>query len=321
MTLSEPSSLRIAIIGAGRIGSAFAFQLARTGGHEVTVVARSGSDRLLTLQRDLAIVDIHGDRATVTVRDALDEAADYDLVIVTLLAHQADAVLPALQRSAAKCIQFMFNTFDPARLETAVGADRCTFGMPFVQSQLDEDGRLNVTIGAGGQKTLLGQPRWVEVFQAAGLPAALEPDMQLWLRCHAPLCVAFESVSISAMKRGDGASWAEASILARGVKASFALIKALGQEVHPGSKRWLDRSPAIVLAGMLWSLSRIKAFREVLSTGQAECEALIADMVSFALAAKRPVDIASILLMSPSRQDSQASHRDQQGPFVQHSSQ
>ena len=41
----------------------------------------------------------------------------YNLVIVTLLAHQTDAVLPALQRSAAKCIQLMFNTFDPERLQ------------------------------------------------------------------------------------------------------------------------------------------------------------------------------------------------------------
>jgi 2-dehydropantoate 2-reductase len=37
------SPLHIAIVGAGRIGSAFAFQLARTGNHDVTVVARPGS--------------------------------------------------------------------------------------------------------------------------------------------------------------------------------------------------------------------------------------------------------------------------------------
>lgn len=58
------------------------------------------------------------------VADALDEQTSYDLVIVTLLAHRVDAVLPALRRSGAKRIQFMFNTFDPERLQDAVGSDR-----------------------------------------------------------------------------------------------------------------------------------------------------------------------------------------------------
>jgi 2-dehydropantoate 2-reductase len=34
----------------------------------------------------------------------------------------------------------------------------------------------------------MSQKRWVDVFNAAGLPALLEPDMPLWLRCHVPLC-------------------------------------------------------------------------------------------------------------------------------------
>ena len=301
MTETGPAPLRIAIIGAGRIGSAFAFQLSRTGGHEVTVVARPGSERLRTLMGDQAVLDVHGRRAEVTVCDALDEATPYDLVIVTLLAHQVDAILPALQRSPAICIQFMFNTFDPGHVEAAVGVERCAFGMPFIQSRLDPEGRLDVTIGAGGQKTLMSQARWVDVFKAAGLPAGFEPDMKLWLRCHAPLCVAFESVSIAATDRGDGASWSEAMTLARGVKAGFGLIKALGQEVHPASKRWLDRSPAFILAGMLWSLSRVRDFREVLATGRAECEALVADMVASSRVAAPPVDVSRILAMSPAR--------------------
>ena len=43
-------------------------------------------------------------------------------MIVTLLAHQADALLPALRRSAAACVQFMFNTFEPEHLQAATGA-------------------------------------------------------------------------------------------------------------------------------------------------------------------------------------------------------
>ncbi len=226
--LSPVPPLRIAVLGAGKIGSAFAFHLARTGGHDVTVVARPDSVRLQQLERDRAIVDVKGARADVRVASRLDEAVPYDLVIVTLLAHQADALLPALRSSAAEGIQFMFNTFDPERLREALGDDRCSFGMPFVQATLTADGRLDAKVGAAGQRTIMGRQRWVDLFNAAGLPAALERDMPSWLRCHAPLCVAFESVSIAGERRGSGASWKQALTLAHGLRASFALSRRSG---------------------------------------------------------------------------------------------
>ena len=114
------SPLRVAVLGTGKIGSTFAFQLARAGRHDVTVIARPGSTRLRQLDRDGAIVDFRGERAAVTIASALDEQTPYDLVVVTLLAHQADPLLPALARSAAGCILFMFNTFHPERLEQAI---------------------------------------------------------------------------------------------------------------------------------------------------------------------------------------------------------
>ena len=300
MAMTSPSPLRIAVVGAGKIGSTFAFQLARVGHHDVTVIARPGSTRLEQLQRDQAISNVKNERASVRVADTLDGQTPYDLVIVTLLAHQVDAVLPALQRSAATCIQFMFNTFDPERLQEAVGAARCAFGMNFVQAMLDGDGKLKATIGAAGQKSLMNRQRWVDVFNAAGLPAAIERDMHLWLRCHVPLCVAFESVSVAGVRRGGGASWGEALILARGVQASFKLIEGLGHPLYPRTKRLLDRAPASVLAAMLWSMSRVRSFRELLATGEVECVALVDAMVAAAPRARGPVAVLDIQAMKPS---------------------
>ena len=294
------SSLRIAVLGVGNIGSTFAFQLARTGGHDVTVIARPGSKRLEQLRRDGAIIDVKGERANVHVADALDEQIPFDLVIVTLLAHQVDAVLPALRRSATKCVQFMFNTFDPERLREAVGAERCAFGMNFVQATLDGDGRLKATIGAGGQKTLMDQRRWADLFNAAGLPATVERDMLSWLRCHVPLCVAFESVSVAGVRRGGGASWKEALTLARGVHASFGLIKALGYPVYPRTKTLIDHAPASMFAAVLWSMSRVRSFRDLLATGRAECEALVDAMVAAAPHAGAAARVADVAAMKPS---------------------
>ncbi len=293
------SSLKLAVLGSGKIGSTFASQLARVGHHDVTVIARPGSTRLQQLQRDGGITDVNGEHASVRVIDSLDEETPYDLLIVTLLDHQTEAMLPSLQRSAAKSVQFMFNTFHPERLQDAVGSSRCAFGMPFVQATLDSDGKLKATIGAAGQKTIMSEQRWVDVFNAAGLPATLEPDMPLWLRCHVPMCVAFESVAVAGERRGGGASWKEAVVLARGVHASFNLIKGLGYNIYPSAKKLIDSSPIPVLAATLWSMSRIASFREVLATGKSECQVLVDVMAAAAPLSKRPVDVPRIQAMKP----------------------
>ncbi len=295
---SSAQPLRIAILGAGRIGSAFAFQLARTGNHEVTAIARPQSARWQQIQRDHGIMNTKGDRAEVRLADSLDEQSQYDLLIVTLLAHQVEAVLQSLQRSSAKSILFMFNTFDPERLRDAVGAERSFFGMPFIQANFDKDGRLDAMIGAA-RKTRIGSHDLVNVFVAAGLPAVFEPEMMLWLRCHAPLCVAFESVSVAAVRRGDAVSWSEAMVLARGMQESFKLIRGLGYRLYPSEKRWLAMSPAWLATYMLRKMSGIAGFRSLLATGINECRALVDVLVAAAAKSNPPVSVSKILAMKP----------------------
>lgn len=298
MTPIQP--LRIAVIGAGNIGSAFAFQLARAG-HAVTVVARPGSHRLAQLLAHQAIVRTDGERAAVVVCSTLDESIDYDLALVTVLAHQVDILVPALQRSAARRLLFVFNNFAPQALCDALGAARCDFGMPFLQAKLDPAGRLRATIGAGGQKSRLSAQRWVDLFNGASLPAVLETDMLLWLRCHVPLCVALESIAVAAVRRGRGASWTEARTVARGMCDAFALIVALGDPIYPRGKARLVAAPDWMVAMMLWSASRIKSFRELLAGGIEECGALV-DMMTAAAALTLPaVDCARIAAMRPLR--------------------
>ncbi|WP_458070865.1 ketopantoate reductase family protein [Rhodanobacter sp. BL-MT-08] len=296
---TRSSSLRIAVIGVGGIGSTFAFQLTQQGAHEVTAVARPGSMRLQQLQRDGGVVNKRGELAPLLVTDTLDESIPYDLVLVTLQAHQVDAVLPGLQRSAAKRIQFMFNNFDPERLQDAIGVNRCSFGMPFVQALLDKDGRLNAKIGAGGQKTKMNHQASVETFNAAGLPAVFEPDMLLWLRCHAPLGAAFESVCAAGMQRGGGASWNESLAIARGMQECFTMIERLGFRLYPVGKIRLHSSPAWLVAAMFWGMSRITPFRELLATGVNECRALVDVLVENATRANPPVSIDRIRAMRP----------------------
>ena len=293
------ASLSIAVIGVGGIGSTFAYHLVRAG-HDVTVIARPGSARLGQLQRDGAIIRDTGERAEVRVADRLEEQVAYDLVLVTTLAHQVDALLPVLARSKAKSVQFMFNTFEPERIRDALGAPRCSFGMPFVAATVDREGKLRSKINPG-QKTLHGDARWAELFVAAGIPSAAEADMPLWLRCHAPLCVSFESISFAGQRRHAGASWAEAMVVARGMHAGFTVIKGLGFRLYPSAKAILASCPVFLVAGMLWAVSRVTSFRELLATGVNECRALIDVMVAAgtSVTPALPAATAALLAIKP----------------------
>ena len=193
----------------------------------------------------------------------------------------------------------MFNNFDPERLRDAVGLERCSFGMPFVQATLDQAGKLNAKIGVGGQRSKISHKGWVNVFTAAGLPAVFEPNTLLWLRCHVPLCIAFESVSVAGVRRGGGASWDEAMVLARGMQESFTLIQRLGYRLYPSGKWWLNASPVWIVSAMLWFLSRISSFREVLATGIGECRALVDVLTAHASRVDPPVLVARIQAMKP----------------------
>jgi len=293
------SKLRIAVIGVGGIGSTFAFQLARQGGHEVTAIARPGSGRLQQLRRDNAIVDIKGQRAGVLVAETLDETIPFDLILVTLQAQQVDKVLARLQRSRARWIQFMFNNFEPEGLRNAIGEDRCSFGMPFVHASVDGDGKLTAKIGAAGQKSKMNDRSCVEVFNAAGLPAAFEPDMLLWLRCHVPLGAAFESVCVAGMRRGGGATWGESIAIARGMQEGFRLIQLMGYTLYPTGKARLNASPVWIVAAMLWGMSRVPSFRKLLATGVNECRALVDVLVASASRTNPPASTNHIQAMRP----------------------
>ncbi len=275
---AAPSPLRIAVLGVGKIGSTFAFQLAHAG-HDVTAVVRPGSVRLAQLRRDGGIVLKTGESAAVPVADQLDEQVAYDLILVTMYDHQVEAVLPALRRSRAAAVQFMFVTFHPGRLRAAVGSDRASFGMPAVMARLDEEGRLSPMISSR-QKTLHGDRRWMQLFIDAGIPSAFDPDMARWLRCHVPLTVAMESVCVAGVQRGRAASWQEAAVIARGTRAGYAIIRGLGGKVYPRSKRVIASLPVLVLAALLRLLSGIKSFRELLANGAAEARAHVDAMAA-----------------------------------------
>ena len=271
--------MQIAIVGTGAIGSTFAFHLAKAG-HAVTVIARG--TRLAQLQRDNALVLVTGERAPVQVCAALDTATPWDLVLVTVLAPQVDAVLPALQASAAQTIMFMFNTFEPLdRLREAVGAARFAFGFPAILALLP-DGKLKHDIYTRGQRTIVTEPAWAKVFTDAGISTWVENDMHSWLRTHAALVSPLMALSTVVHARGAGVSWSEARAYALALAAGFRIVEALGNKITPPNLGTLSRLPTPLLTSVLWTLSRTKLMRELGVLGPGEARMLIDSMAAAA---------------------------------------
>jgi 2-dehydropantoate 2-reductase len=280
--------MRIAVVGPGGIGSTFAFLLARAG-HDVTVVARG--KRLEQLQRDPAIVNTSGERAAVRVSSALDATTGWDLVLVTVLVSQVDAVLPALAASAAKTVMFMFNTFEPlTRLRDAVGPSRFAFGFPAILARVEE-GKLASKVVTRGFLTTVTDPAWAKVFTDAGIPAVVHADMESWLRSHAALVVPVMLASVTAHTRGSGVSWGEATNLARAMAEGLGLVRRLGNSITPAPVAMVSRLPTSLLASLLWTASRLDVIRKAGAAGYGEPRALI-DAMSAAGAGETPALLA-----------------------------
>lgn len=268
-------SRQIAIVGAGAIGTAFGFQLAGAG-HAVTLVARGA--RLAQLRADGGIVTADGRRADVEVVDALDVDAAYDLVIVSVLYPQVDAVLPALSASRARRVMFMFNTFEPiARLAAAVGDTRATFGFPMGVFCLLKAGRIAHVVRGG---TTVVDAADAALFSAAGIPTTTTPDMHAWLRTHAALVFALMSLGVEAHNSGRGASMARARTAAVATRAAFALVRALGHPILPSGLGVVAGLPQVLLTLLFFAISRTRLNRDLGALGPHEPRMLIDQMAA-----------------------------------------
>lgn len=272
--------MKVAIIGAGGIGSTFAVQLARAG-HEVSVVARN--KRLSQLQELGGVQTLDGTVVRVGVSAVLDQAAPWDLVLVSVLAHQVEPLLAALTASAAKRIMFMFNTFEPLQpLRDAVGHERFAFGFPSILARIDAQGRLESSIQRHGLRTTVTDQSLADTFSAAGIPSVVSTQMEGWLRSHAAAVVPMMLASNVAQQRQAGITWREAVGLADVMEEAFALVRKLGFDVVPAAHSVIGRLPQTAKAALLWSATRNETVRASGAAAVAEARYLVDAMVAAA---------------------------------------
>jgi 2-dehydropantoate 2-reductase len=271
--------MKIAIIGAGRMGSAFAWYLSRAG-HEVTLVARG--ERLAKLQQDGAIVSVDGVSAKVEAAAALDTTVEWDGVLVTVLAHQVAPLLPVLKESKAKSIVYLFNTVQALQpLRDAVGAERAVVGFPtgFV---LLVDGKLKATFNGPGQEIAVDSQAWAEVFRAAKLKTIVVQDMESFLRTHAAFVIPLMASGVLVYGRGSGTTWSESRTYARALKEGVAIVLRLGNTLVPSNIAFLVKLPVAVLTLAIFLMNKTQVQRDFGSFGPGEVRELIDGMQALA---------------------------------------
>lgn len=271
--------MNICILGAGRIGSAFAFRLSRAG-HDVTLVARGV--RLEALQAAGAIVSVEGERTAVQAVPELDTTRPYDLLLVTVLSHQLDGILPLLRASEAKTVMFMFNTFECLdRWRDAIGPERLAVAFPNMISFL-VDGKLRSVVNGPGMVTALSDAKWALEFKRAGFPTVVETDMQSYLRSHVAFYVPSLVAALLVWGRAFGLTWSEASKLAGALKEAFALVQSLGHTLKPKPVAVMAAVPSFLVTALIWGSARTSALKDLGAFGPTEARALIDAMAAAA---------------------------------------
>lgn len=183
--------MRIAVMGAGAMGSVFGGYLARAG-HDVTLVDVNAAHMRAVAERGLTLQAPDGSRSVVTLGATADastvEAVDVVIVLCKSYANVDAARAIAHAVTPKTWVVTVQNGIGNAEaLASVLGAERVVAGTTTVGAMWIDDGivELSPITAAGTSITqLAGAPEVAEVLSGAGLPAEVIPnaDVVVWTK-------------------------------------------------------------------------------------------------------------------------------------------
>ena len=288
--------MKTLVFGAGPLGTLYAHRLIQAG-NDVTILDRG--QRLDWLQENgLALVDeMSGanEESKARVTDQLRPEDDYDLVIILIRKNKLPPVLETLAANERiKNILFMGNNaIGFGSYTNALPRAKLLFGFPGAGGGLadqvvhyadrDKPGakRRPVTIGEIDGQTRERTLAIKALFETAGVPVELTPDIDGWLKYH----VALVSPLVNALyKHGcDSHALAEdkatVRAMVRAAKEGGRVLKALGytkrQPFQFNLFYWLPEALNVkAVQGLLRSKFAEVAFAQHARAAQDEMQAL-----------------------------------------------
>jgi 2-dehydropantoate 2-reductase len=260
--------VRVLVFGAGVLGSLYAARLHRTG-QDVTLLARG--ERLQQLREQGVVLEeaSSGRRSTtyMPTTERLNPDDHYDVIIVLVRKPQLAAVLPTLaaNRATPTVLVMVSNAEGPSVLADAIGRERLVLGFAGAGGTLTDGVVTYQLVPARLQPTMLGEldgsitPRLRALRSAlrgAGLPVALEKDMDAWLKTHEVWIGAAANAIYAA--DGDnvrlGATRDAVVLMLRAIAEGFTALEAIGTPITPGRLRALRHLPEALVVPLLQRL-------------------------------------------------------------------
>jgi len=299
--------MKVLMFGAGVIGTTYAWQLSNAG-HDVSLLVRKG--KRAEIERDGILIRCRDERnkkpapVEVTYRpvvvDELNVIDNYDLIILSVRAHQLEAVLPILaQRSGKADILFFENNWwGEEKIGRLLSPEKYFFGFSRlvggwrsgnqVECIFFDNQELVTMIGERhGQATPRLQNLY-DVFKKANLKPHIGPDILGWLAIH---YVEFLGVIGGIIKAGSFDAFVESSVLIKesilATRESLAICKARGidfKKAAPANIRVIDSTPIFLLTSSMkiqYRTPSIKQFfEENIQHGMEEITCQYADVLS-----------------------------------------
>jgi ketopantoate reductase len=280
--------MKILVLGAGVIGTTYAWQLSHAG-HNVSLFVRKS--RIDQIEKEGIHINYRDERLKdselleVTyhpvVVDQFHPQDSYDLIIVSVRAHQLDEILPGLAAGSgnADILFFGNNWWGEERIRKFLHPEQYLFGFSrLVAGWRTENGMECIFFDNPELVTMLGEkdgqitPRLQnlrDLFERANLKPVISPDILGWLSIH---YVEFLGVIGGIRKAGsfdafvNSSSLIKESILA--TRESLEVCKARGinfKKAAPSNIRIIDSTPILLLTPLVkmqYRMPSIKQFFE-----------------------------------------------------------
>lgn len=243
--------MKILVVGAGVVGSTYAWQLSQDG-HQVALYVRS--ERARQIKTDGIQIHSRDERqkpasvADVVYRPVLTDTLNgeevYDLIMVCVRAQQLDVLLPLLAKVDAKTQILFFgnNWWGTERIKAFLPAGQYLFGFSRLVGGWRTDNKIDcILFSTPGLETMLGEingqatarlQNLVDVFSKANLKPAVSQDIVGWLAIH---YVEFLGAIGGILKAGSVAAFVEQpetiTTAIRATREAFAVCRARGIEV------------------------------------------------------------------------------------------
>ena len=220
--------MRIAIVGAGAVGSVYGALLSRSG-HDVTLVDVAAEQVDAINRGGIVLAGAAGDEPAVPAAASTDAAAarGAEAVLVLVKSHATAAAARSLAPHLGEhaiAVTLQNGLGNDRALAAVLGPDRVVAGATTVGAELLGPGRVAASPSAleGGSLTSLGAPpagtparaaaeRLASVLNGSGLPAELRDDVELviWRKLAftasmAPLCALLRCTVADALESEPG---------------------------------------------------------------------------------------------------------------------